>query len=196
MQRTEWGVRGLLQCADSGLCRTEAVQGQPGFPAQRFCFSLLCDRAPVVSTGESFGALSILILGHPGAFLKRHYRVLPDDCRFQGDSTSCYLVSLKHSLGSTTVQRTPCINSQEQRHNSPLFHDVVLICLEALCCCLALVKYTVISFSLGVYMQRTHFSCFYQGFPWKRTGVKLRSVMLSSYTNICWCPLESLFHFI
>lgn len=71
---------GYYRVADRKLCRkTLASQLGPEFlMLSGFCFSLYCDRSPVVSTGESFGVLSILILGHPGALLKRHYHVLPE----------------------------------------------------------------------------------------------------------------------
>lgn len=137
-----------------------------------FCFSLYCDWSPVVSTGESFGVLSSLTLGHPEALLKRHYHCFQrDDCRFQGVSVS--LVSLKHlRLHYSAVSLwTSYINSQELRILQQCtalfyslcirFHDVLLVCLEVLCCCLALVKYTAFSFTLCVYMQHTYFYCFY-----------------------------------
>lgn len=73
---------GLLQgsrqevSGDRRLCRKSlASQLRAQVPD---AFSVYCDRSPVVSTGESFGVLSILTLGHPGALLKRHYHVLPE----------------------------------------------------------------------------------------------------------------------
>lgn len=188
--------RDYYSVADSRSLETAACAEEPGFPAQgptSWCFLVSASTstgtyrdAPVLSIGELWSP-EYFNTRPPGVLLKRRYHVLPER-RLQGFRGQCQLLL---GVSETHTPQAPlcvCDSLEDTLHQelrtlwqrtaflSSLcigFHDVFWTCTEAPCCCLALVKYTAFSFSLCVYMQHTHCSCFDQGFPRTRAGANL-----------------------